>query len=58
MVLELQESSVWDRATVDLSEAAMLFDSLTNVSLPVLMIPIFPNPLIELCKKNPKHSIF
>lgn len=36
----------------------MLFDSLINVSLPVLMMPVFPNPLIELCKKNPKYSIF
>lgn len=54
---ELQESRVWGRVTVDLSEAATLFDSLINVSLPVLMMPIFPNPLIELCQKNPKYSI-
>lgn len=37
---------------VDLSEAVILFDSLINVSLPVLMMPIFPNPLIEPCKKK------
>lgn len=54
---ELQQSGIWGRAMVDLSEAVILFDSLINVSLPVLMMPIFPNPLIEPCKKK-NNKIF
>lgn len=58
---EWQESGVWGRERVDLSGAAMLFDCPINVSLLVLMMPIFFNPLIELCKKKPhalQYSIF
>lgn len=37
---------------MDLSEAVILFDRLINVFLPVLIMPVFSNPLTEPCKKT------
>lgn len=42
---------------MDLSEAVILFDRLINVFLPVLMMPMFSNPLIEPRTKNPIYSV-